>query len=294
MIVFPGALGDLICLLPTISAIARRHAPADIELMARDELARFAVGRLGITRGHSIDRREMTHLFREPASDSGDARRFFGAFERIYCFFNANDERFRSALSEASRPRAASFHLFRPSGGGHVAAGYLKDVTGDSKIKDLAITLLPADLESADRAISGIAEPKMFVAIFPGSGSVTKNWPIEKFVALADRISETTRAIFVLGPAEISVERLLADRGHGVITGQSLATVAAIARMASAFLANDSGVAHLASAVGTPGIVLFGPTDPDRWRPLGRVQVIQRAPVDSIEIPEVLAALYAV
>jgi len=291
LIIFPGALGDLICLVPTISAIARRHPGTEIDLMARDELARFAVGRLGVTRGHSIDRREMTHLFRESPSDSDDAHRFFGAFERIYCFFNANDARFRRTLSDASRPGASSFHPFIPPGEDHVAAAYLNDVTGDSRLEDLAISLLPSDLESANRATSGIAEPKKFAAIFPGSGSSTKNWPIEKFVMLADRIGKTTCAIFVLGPAEISLERFLSDRGQPVITGQSLGTVAAIARMASAFIGNDSGVSHLASAVGTPGIVLFGPTDPDRWRPLGQVQILRRDPIDEIEISEVLATL---
>ena len=291
LIIFPGAVGDLICLGPTISAIGRRHSPVEIELMGRDELAQFAVGRLGITRGYSIDRREMTHLFRESASDNDDARRFFGAFDRIYCFFNANDASFRRNLNEASRPGAPSFHPFRPPDDGHVAAAYLRDVTGESKLEDFAITLLPTDIESANRAISGIAQPKNFVAIFPGSGSATKNWPIDKFVALADGIGKTSRAIFVLGPAEASIERSLANRGHAVITQKSLGTVAAIARMASSFIGNDSGVSHMASAVGTPGVVLFGPTDPDRWRPLGRVQILRRDPIHDIEIPEVLAAL---
>src|SRR5580704_10102736 len=58
LIIFPGALGDLICLAPTIHAITRRHRGAEIELMARMELAEFAVGRLRITRAHSIDRRD--------------------------------------------------------------------------------------------------------------------------------------------------------------------------------------------------------------------------------------------
>jgi ADP-heptose:LPS heptosyltransferase len=293
LIVFPGALGDLIFLIPTISAISRRHAPAEIELMTRDELARFAVGRLGITRGHSIDRREMAHLFRESASDSEEARRFFGSFDRIYCFFNANDPHFRIALTEASRPGASSFHLFRPPAQGHVAAAYLSDVTGDSNLEDFAIAPLTEDLESANRALSGIGVRKKFVAIFPGSGSPTKNWPIEKFVALADRISKTTRAIFVLGPAEVSLQRFLADQGHAVITQQSLGTVAAISKMASAFVGNDSGMSHLAAAVGTPGVVLFGSTDPDRWRPLGPVQILRRDPIETIEVTEVLASLYA-
>src|ERR1700730_6384626 len=107
LIIFPGALGDLICLVPTIAAIAKRHPRAELELMARKELAEFAVGRLGIARAHSIDRREVVFLLRESQSEpeSGErARRFFNIFERIYCFFSSDDPRFRRALNEASVP----------------------------------------------------------------------------------------------------------------------------------------------------------------------------------------------
>ena len=74
-----------------------------------------------------------------------------------------------------------------------------------------------------------------------------------------------------------------------------LPTVAAIARLAAAFVGNDSGVSHLAAAVGTPGVVIFGPTDPARWRPLGpagtQIDILRREPIDSIEVAEVAGAL---
>jgi ADP-heptose:LPS heptosyltransferase len=294
LIIFPGALGDLICLAPTIAAIARRHRRAELELMARAELAEFAVGHLGIIRAHSIDRREVALLFRESADDDGEqARRFFCLFDRIYCFFSADDPRFRRALTEASAPGATTFHPFRPEGTGHVAAAYLKDVTGAAKLEEIAINFLPVDLEGASRAISEIAEPKKFIAIFPGSGSPTKNWPIEKFAALADQLNKATRAVFILGPAEDSTEDVLRAARHIIIKNQPLGTVAAIARMASAFVGNDSGVSHLAAATGTPGVVLFGPSDPGRWRPLGRVTVFHRDPIDSIEVADVLSSIAA-
>jgi len=72
-----------------------------------------------------------------------------------------------------------------------------------------------------------------------------------------------------------------------------LPTVAAIARIATAFVGNDSGVSHLAAAVGASGIVIFGPTDPARWRPLGSrtINVLRREPLDSINVHEVADAL---
>src|SRR5208283_2082010 len=107
------------------------------------------------------------------------------------------------------------------------------------------------------------------------------------------RLNEETQAVFILGPAETSAEGVLRASGHTIIENQSLGTVAAIARMASAFVGNDSGVSHLAAATGTPGVVLFGPSDPVRWRPLGRVTVLHRDPIDSIEVADVLASIAA-
>jgi ADP-heptose:LPS heptosyltransferase len=294
LIIFPGALGDLICLAPTIAAVARRHHGGEIELMARGELADFAVGRLGIIRAHSIDRREVALLFRESANDDDDqARRFFSLFARIYCFFSTDDPLFRRALIEASAPSVTTFHPFRPQDRGHVAAAYLKDVTGSDSLEKIAINFMASDLEGETRAISDLAEPKKFVAIFPGSGSAKKNWPIEKFSALADHLNEETPAVFILGPAEDASEAVLRDAGMIIIKNQPLGIVAALARMAALFIGNDSGVSHLAAAAGTPGVVLFGPSDPDRWRPLGRVTVLHHNPIESIEVAEVLTSIAA-
>jgi heptosyltransferase-3 len=290
LLIFPGALGDLICLVPTIAAIGRRHRAADLELMARMELAEFAVGRLGVTRAYSIDRREVALLFR-PADDDETARRFFSAFDRIYCFFNADDPDFRRALTEASALGATSFHRFRPEAKGHVAAAYLKDVIGETTPAPITVKLWPEDLEAASRAIGGIIGGKPFVAIFPGSGSSSKNWPIEKFSALAHQLNENMRTVFILGPAEHAIEKVLRAAGRIIITNQPLGTVAAIASMATAFVGNDSGVSHLAAATGTRGVVLFGPSDPARWRPLGEVKVLHRDPIASIEVGEVDAVL---
>ena len=295
LIIFPGALGDLICMAPTIDAIVRRHRGAEIELMARMELAEFAVRRLRIARAHSIDRREVALLFRESPTDENDAaRRFFGAFERIYCWFSGDDSNFCRALRDASAPGATTFHRFRPDAEGHVASAYLKDVAGDAKLDPSKIDILPHDFEEASRAILGLTEAKKFVAIFSGSGSPAKNWPIEKFIALADRLNAETRALFILGPAEAAYKDVLHAAGQLIIKNQTLGTVAAIVSMATAFVGNDSGVSHLAAATGTPGVALFGPTDPARWRPLGRITILNRKPIASIEVGEVVGALAAI
>src|SRR6266851_4949908 len=267
LVIFPGALGDLLCLVPAVRAIARRNPGATLELMARGELARFAVGWLGFARGHSIDRPEVGHLFAAVECVSEDARAFFGAFDRIYSFFAADDPNFRRSLEDASAGRV-SFYPFRPPGDGHVARCYLRALgENDASPLENRIELMPRDLESAEFTLRQLnLLPHGFILILPGSGSPTKNWPAANFAALAERIA--VPSLVLLGPAE-----------------------AGLAHFSRCFLGNDSGVSHLASASGARGLVLFGRTDPTRWRPLGDVKVIRRVPLDTLPVAEVVAAL---
>jgi heptosyltransferase-3 len=286
LIIFPGALGDLMCILPAIAAIARRHPEASVELMARFELAQLAAGRTVVARGLSIDARELGALFTDAASV--DARRFFADFDRIYSFFASDDSRFRTNLAAATDGEV-SFHPFRPDADGHVSDAYLRSI----EIHDAAqparsfLEPTPDDLAAAARAlVQSRCDSSKLIVIFPGSGSPAKNWPADKFAALASMLANVA---VILGPAELPMEHIFRAARIAVLKDLDLSTVAAIARVASAFVGNDSGVSHLAAAVGASGVVIFGPTDPARWRPRGSgmIDVLRRDPLDSIEAFEV-------
>lgn len=298
LVIFPGALGDLICLGPALRAIARRHREATVELMAREELARFAVDRMGTARGHSIDRREVAALFAENPEPAG-ASGFFYSFTRIYSFFASDDARFRRALEAAAAPAAVSFHAFRPARGGHVAAGYLDEVgergaPPDAKL-DARIDVLDGDIARVRCALARLGlENARVVLLFPGSGSADKNWPAENFAALANALPPPLRALVVLGPAEGAIEPQFVAYGIARLRDQPLDTVAGLARLAAGFVGNDSGVSHLAAAAGACGVAIFGPTDPGRWRPLGRVTVVRALKLADLAPAEVGSALWGI
>jgi ADP-heptose:LPS heptosyltransferase len=296
LVIFPGALGDLMCLMPALAAISRRHPEASVELMARLELARLAVGRSVVARGHSIDAREVGELFADESA--AGARRFFGQFDRVYSFFASDDSRFRARLAAATDGEV-SFHPFRPGGDGHVSVGYLRAIGEGDSLIDARIEPTPDDLLAASRALArSKCDSSNLIVIFPGSGSPGKNWPADRFAALASELSLSNRAsvAIILGPAETSIEPIFRQAGVPVLKDLDLPTVAAVARLASAFVGNDSGVSHLAAAVGAAGVVIFGPTDPARWRPMGpggdaSVRILRREPIDSIEVREVAGAI---
>jgi heptosyltransferase III len=288
LIIFPGALGDLICLLPAVRALCRRHPRVGFELMARAELARFAERRMGIVAGHSIDRREVALLFSEDGGESGVAQSFFGQFERIECFFASDHECFRSSLEQAANSEVC-FHRFRPDGVGHVAECYLRAIGAQTAHRlDHSIELAMNDLHQAKRLLRLLRlEPGRLVLVLPGSGSDRKNWPAENFAILAKRMSIFNRVLIVLGLAEARLEPIFRALSLPVAANLELSEVAGIARLARCFVGNDSGVSHLAAAVGARGLVLFGPTDPDRWRPLGDVTIIRRQPLEALLVDDV-------
>jgi heptosyltransferase-2 len=269
--------------LPAIHALEQRYPALSFELVARGELAPFAARRMRMAAGHSIDRREVALLFSEGGGDLSVAAGFFGKFDRIECFFASGNERFCSSLRKAARGEVR-FYPFRPPGTGHIAASYLHAIGARvAPPLDSSLELAPEDLLGGEQRLRSFGlQPGRFLLILPGSGSAQKNWPAGNFAVLAERIHSVDRALVVLGPAEPSLAPVFHARALPVASDIELGELAGIARLARCFVGNDSGVSHLAAAAGARGIVIFGPTDPERWRPLGNINVIRQQPLDTL------------
>jgi ADP-heptose:LPS heptosyltransferase len=112
------------------------------------------------------------------------------------------------------------------------------------------------------------------VLLHPGSGSPKKNWPLEYFQELAQRLNATgLTTAFTHGPAEDNLPL------ENCLPPMSLPDLARTLASAHLYIGNDTGITHLAAAVGTPTLALFGPTNPTVWAPRGpHVHVLQRTP----------------
>lgn len=119
----------------------------------------------------------------------------------------------------------------------------------------------------------GIEGP--FLAIHPSASSPKKVWPIERMVWTAHRLFSRygLEVALIQGPLDEKAcsdfLKLFSERCY-LVKGLSLRELGAILYHSSLFIGNDSGVAHLAAASGTRVLVIFGPTDPLLWAPLGR------------------------
>jgi heptosyltransferase III len=115
--------------------------------------------------------------------------------------------------------------------------------------------------------------------IHPGSGSLKKNWPLESFRQLAGCLGNCgCRVTWISGPAEEQWDFPAED---GAILRADLVELAQRMSGASLYVGNDSGVTHLAAAMGCPTIALLGPTDPTVWAPRGPAVRI----ISSSEVP---------
>ncbi len=151
-----------------------------------------------------------------------------------------------------------------------------------------------------DRAAAALAEPlpEGFVAIHAGSGSPRKNWPAERFAALADAIAPGEPFALVVGPADAEASAALLGMAPRALVLRELPVrlLGGVLARAAVYVGNDSGVSHLAAAFGAPTLALFGPTDPVAWAPLGPLVRTLRAEdevVASISRAAVVAAAEA-
>ncbi|MYB92848.1 lipopolysaccharide heptosyltransferase II [Candidatus Poribacteria bacterium] len=120
-----------------------------------------------------------------------------------------------------------------------------------------------------------IGEERPLIAIHPGSPVPLKRWMPERYAELADWLIARKRAkILFVGVADempiiTETQRLMQAESINIAGKTTLTQLASILRISNVFIGNDSGPMHLAAAVGTPTIGLYGPGDPTRFGPVG-------------------------
>ena len=121
----------------------------------------------------------------------------------------------------------------------------------------------------------GIKRHDALVALNPGAGRENKRWPVQHMRALAERLGAEpgVRLLLLWGPDEIHMARQirdgLCDEGHPGAAHRSRRADRPAAAHGSLLIANDTGPLHLAAALGTPCLGLYGPTPARRNRPYG-------------------------
>lgn len=283
LVVAPNWIGDSVMAIPFVRALAAGSSGADVTVLARPGAGAVLAAATG---ARVIPRKSF-------AADALAVRR--GGFDQAWLLPNS----FRSAiapflagvrdrigyatdgrgllLTRAVPAPPRTLHQLRD----YDALLEARGVAPDLDAPRLSPPAVARDRADAALASAGLASevsstgPAPIVLLAPGAAfSWTKRWPEESWGRLAAALAERgAAAAFVIGPGEEPIAaKATASAGRPIpVLGANLDPVelAALFARARVVVANDSGPMHLAAAVGTPVVALFGPTDPGRTAPTG-------------------------
>ena len=238
LLIRPGAIGDFIVSLPAMEAL--RTEWTEVWCAGQNvPLARFA------DRAISIAAAGLDRLGFLPAEEVTERLR---SFDSIISWYGANNATFQ-ALTLDTLKLNMTFLPALPEGGRHALEFYRKQATG----------LGAHDVARTPR-LACPQVPRTFAAIHPFASSARKQLPMQVFENAAERLARTMPVYWLRGP-----EDQLAKAVH-IPDLYDLGCRLAGARV---LVGNDSGIAHLAAAVGTPVLALFGGANPRHWAPRG-------------------------
>lgn len=260
LIVRPGAIGDFIVSIPAMEGLRAGYlevwaAPPNVALAKRFAQYARSIADTG------LDLLEVTG----PGEHLLETLR---GFDSIVSWYGANRPEFREAVAALELP-FQFFSALPPAGcGRHAADFYLEQARTIASCASDGIPRIACD------AIRGGA-----AVIHPFAGSPKKCWPLERFRGLAERLAGHMPVEWCAGPED----ELPGARRFGDL--YDLACWLATARI---YIGNDAGPTHLAAAVGTPVVALFGPSDPAVWAPRGPlVTIAAAAALDGITVEQV-------
>ncbi len=291
LIIHQGALGDFILALPVLETLRRTSDNSKIHIMGYPRILELVENRFYADRIFSIDQRGMATFFVKDGSFDPMLSQFFKEFDFLVIFGKDSESTFIKNLRKVSEGRILHVNSFPPWGERiHLTDHLLRELSRygfKSFSSKPRIFLNNEDRQWAERfwKANGIdyKGEMEFIAIHPGSGSKKKVWPLDKFLNISKYIEEhlRKRLLLIIGPAEGGeIQRLFERKGFNnliIAKGLSLLQLASVIEGCKLYIGNDSGISHLASALGIPTIAIFGPTDPKVWSPRGEnVSVIKK------------------
>lgn len=264
-----GALGDFLTALPVLLTWRRRYPFGRITLLSRPVHAVLAVDAGLADEVWDIDAGDAVLLFQE--RHKADTDSLLAVFDAAVIFASRDSPIIANA-------RAAGIKVMWqppfPDTPEPIADYHLSVLDGPSPDYRTACRMAPCPALAQEAGeLTGAGD---YVCIHPGSGSERKNWPVDRFTQAADTLrKQRLRIVWLRGPAE---DHFGAMDNDVVLQNRSLRLLVQVLSRCRVFLGNDSGISHLAASSGCPGVVLFGASDPETWRPVGRRVTVVKGP----------------
>ncbi|MGH9796285.1 MAG: glycosyltransferase family 9 protein [Candidatus Acidiferrales bacterium] len=315
-----SSMGDIVHTLPSLAALRDAYPNAQIDWVVERKWAELLEGCTQLNTVIPQDRglRPTLRLIGELRARRYDVALDFQGLYKSAALALVSGAKRRIGLdaAHAREPGAARFYNQRVSPqGAHVVEMNLSlaRAAGATAVSppQLSLPIAPAadaflDLQLESRQL------KDYYVISPGGGWRSKCWPAEQYGHLHRKLAERHgwRGVVTYGPGERALAeavRLVAGEPEPFVLGTDIAQLKALLRRAKFLVAADSGPLHLAAALGTPLVGLYGPTDPKRNGPYGQLDYVVRNATDdqisykrtgeysplmlSIKVEQVIAAI---
>jgi lipopolysaccharide heptosyltransferase III len=298
LVIRGGAIGDFVLTLPAIKLLRDAFPQAHLEILGHRHIAALAERRFYADAIRSLESGALASFFARDAVLPAEWTAHFASFDLIVSYLFDPDWIFQDNLKRCGI-RMLIAGPSKPNGGEHAALQLARPLEQlGLHLENRAAVIYPADEDRAfARDFLGQAGTPV-IALHPGSGSEKKNWPIERWKELGEHFFPTGSMILVVG-GEADDERLrlleMAWKDKPVRFAKNLALplVAALFE-GSVFIGHDSGISHIAAAVGARCVGLFGPTDPAVWAPANENVTVLRAPGGDLHLLAVDRVLEAI
>lgn len=311
LIMKPSALGDIVLALPALTALRKTFPDAKISWLVRPEFAPLLENHPHLDEIIPFDRNLLAKSF--------VSRNALGALFRLIRKLHSSkfdvvfdlQGLFRTALLTRATSCKKIYGMLEPREMAHLfytyqikhdfkcihlVDFYLKMVNAAIENCGISVPAQPEvhfelpvsqiDTDSVNEKLKNLdIQPDRYVVFVPGSAHVDKCWPAERFAELADRISsEFNLPIIAVGTKSETalIEKIqnAAKTKIASLAGQtSLKELVELLRAARLVVSNDTGPGHIASALGTPLVMMYSWSNPARIAPYGRLEcMVAREP----------------
>jgi len=288
LVIRGGAIGDFILTLPAIAALRRQFPEARLEILGYPHIVQLALAGGLVDEVRSIEARALAGFFARNGTLASELTDYFSEFDVIVSYLYDPDEIFKTNIGRCS-PAQFIVGPHRPDERAKVPAAevYLRP------LERLAIF----EADPVPRLEFNLRSPALNqLALHPGSGSERKNWPEARWAELTSALLRMTSSGLLVIGGEAEGERLqrlaaaLPPARVRVAQSLPLAELAVQLERCAGFIGHDSGISHLAAAVGLPGLVLWGETAEEVWRPPSEKFIILRHPagLEHLRVADVL------
>jgi heptosyltransferase III len=287
LVIRGGAIGDFILTTPVLAALRGQFPDSEIEVLGYPHIVQLAIDAGLADEVRSIESRPLAGFFAQGGALDDELADYFAGFAVIISYLYDPDAIFQINVARCS---GAQFlvGLHRPDdrAGVHATEVFLKPLE--------RLAIFGADPVPRFRLAASLPPrlpPGRWLAVHPGSGSESKNWPAARWVEFLDLVIRQSdwRLLLIGGESEGQrvpelARRLPADRWQ-LACNLPLPGLAQLLRECQGYVGHDSGISHLAAAVGLPGWILWGRTAEAVWRPQGPGMQLVRHPGGLADLP---------